>query len=106
MTIFDERARLRFDPQFLFATDKQGKDIRFTRAGATPQVTQIAKMITADKAGTIMNFTYYLCGRLFKDEQHRINLMKGPLVLLANNLGYDFVPENVRIGLPSFFDNV
>lgn len=77
-----------------------------TRAGATPQVTQIAKMISADKAGTIMNFTYHLCGRLFKDEQHRINLMKGPLVLLADNLGYDFVPENVRKGLPSFFDKV
>lgn len=76
-----------------------------TNAGASFKLKTIAKLVSAKKAATIVSFTYSFCARLFKNEHHRINIMKGHMTLIGKNIGYDFVPDNVRQGLPSFFEN-
>lgn len=51
----------------------------------------------------LLRMSLYTCARLFRSEQHRINVMGGLIDSLAGRFGPDFVEPDVREIIPSYF---
>jgi len=67
----------------------------------TPEAKQVLAHIDLRQANAMLLYVYYICARLFRYGDHRENIMRVPLTLLAERFGYDFMPDEIRRSVPS-----
>lgn len=54
----------------------------------------------------LLNFAFYTSIRLFKQEEHRTNFLRGPAKLLLHSRNVDIVPPEIVAGAPGAFAHV
>lgn len=65
-----------------------------------PEAREAVAQVSEAEARGVLLFVYYVCARLFSVPEHRENILRPALTLLAERFGYGFVPEEIKQCVP------
>ena len=68
-----------------------------------PEAQALLERLDKEQARGIAIYVNYVCARLFEREEHRANILRGPLKLFVDRFGEDVVADEVRGSVPSLF---
>ncbi len=66
-----------------------------------PEVHLVLDKLDQARARAMLVYVNYICARLFRFEEHRENILRGPLTLFVDRFGPDVVPDEVRASVPA-----
>jgi hypothetical protein len=69
--------------------------------GIAPEVHLVLDRLDQSRARAMLVYVNYICARLFRFEEHRENVLRGPLTLFIDRFGPDVVPDDVRVSVPA-----
>ena len=64
----------------------------------------VVMMLSREKAAALLRMNNYVSARLFRDPEHRANLILTPLTLVVRRFGRAAVPEEVAATHPGLLD--